>query len=103
MLVIRNGFFSFRWTQIFDAADGRRLRDRLARFAVDGDAAPPLLPPIGVVVARSPQKPDVVFSPHVETSAGIILPPDYVKAVGAAAHEVGAIFVSTASPPAPCS
>jgi|Dee2metaT_26_FD_contig_31_5044779_length_1603_multi_5_in_0_out_0_1 aspartate aminotransferase-like enzyme len=96
VLVIRNGFFSFRWTQIFDtpqmAADSVTV---LRASPVDGDAAPQYAPPPidEVVAAIRAQKPDVVFSPHVETSAGIILPPDYVKAVGAAAHEVGAIFV----------
>ena len=38
-------------------------------------------------------KPDIVFAPHVETSAGVILPDDYIKKVAAAAHDVGALMV----------
>ena len=85
VLVIRNGFFSFRWTQIFDtpqmAADSVTV---LRAKPVDGGVELPQYapPPIDEVIAAiREQKPDVVFSPHVETSAGIILPPDYVSCV----------------------
>jgi len=34
-----------------------------------------------------------VFAPHVETSAGLVLTDDYLRTIGAAAREVGALFV----------
>jgi aspartate aminotransferase-like enzyme len=94
-LVLRNGFFSYRWTQIFDLANitqnitvlkGRQLED-----SVQGVFAPA---PIEEVVALiKKEKPAVVFAPHVETSAGIILPDDYLKAVGEAVRSVNGLFV----------
>lgn len=94
-LVIRNGFFSYRWTQIFDAGripgESTVLR---ARPAWDGLQSPFAPPPVDAVVdAIREWRPDVVFAPHVETSSGIILPDDYLGAVGAAAREAGAVFV----------
>jgi aspartate aminotransferase-like enzyme len=35
----------------------------------------------------------VVFAPHVETSAGMILPDDYLRALSAAIHKVGGLLV----------
>jgi aspartate aminotransferase-like enzyme len=94
-LVIRNGWFSYRWTQIFDLANitkditvikGKQLED-----ATQGVFAPA---PIEEVVAFiKKEKPAVVFAPHVETSAGIILPDDYLKAVGEAVRSVNGLFV----------
>lgn len=94
-LVIRNGFFSYRWTQIFDAgaipSGSTVLR---ARVANDEPQAPFAPPPIDEVTAAiRTGRPDVVFAPHVETSSGIILPDDYLGAVGAAARDVGGLFV----------
>ena len=94
-LVIRNGWFSYRWTQIFDMGDipsssvvlkARRVNDnRQAAFAP---------PPIEEVVAAIKEnKPDVVFAPHVETSSGIMLPDDYIRKVADATHAVGGLFV----------
>jgi aspartate aminotransferase-like enzyme len=94
-LVLRNGWFSYRWTQIFDLANitndvtvikGRQLED-----STQGVFAPA---PIEEVVAFiKKEKPAVVFAPHVETSAGIILPDDYLKAVGEAVQSVNGLFV----------
>jgi aspartate aminotransferase-like enzyme len=94
-LILRNGWFSYRWTQIFDLANitkditvikGRQLED-----ATQGVFAPA---PIEEVVAFiKKEKPAVVFAPHVETSAGIILPDDYLKAVGEAVRSVNGLFV----------
>jgi len=94
-MVIRNGWFSYRWTQIFDACG---ISDHLdvikARQSGNDTTTPFTPPPIEDVVKRIAEtKPEIVFAPHVETSAGIILPDDYIRAVAEAAHEVGALFV----------
>ena len=94
-LVVRNGFFSFRWSQIFEmgsipASETVMLARRVGN-AVDAPFAPP---PIADVLAKIiEEQPGVVFAPHVETSSGIILPDDYLKAVSAAVHEYGGLFV----------
>lgn len=95
VLVIRNGFFSYRWTQIFEAGAIPASETVLkARRVGEGPTAPFAPAPIDEVVAaiRS-ERPEVVFAPHVETASGIILPDEYIKAVASAAHEVGALFV----------
>jgi aspartate aminotransferase-like enzyme len=94
-LVIRNGWFSFRWTQIFDA--GRIPAESLvlkARPVNDGRQAAFAPPPIEEVLATiKAEKPDLVFAPHVETASGMILPDAYLRAVGEAVHAVGGLFV----------
>ena len=94
-LVIRNGWFSYRWTQIFDMGSIPRESIVLkARPLSDAPQAPFAPAPIGEVIATiREQRPDVVFAPHVETAAGMMLPDDYLRAVADAAHEVGALFV----------
>lgn len=94
-LVIRTGFFSFRWSQIIEMGG---LTDDVtvikARQKVAGLQAPFVPPPIEEVTdwIRA-QKPEVVFSPHVDTSSGIMLPDDYLRAVSEAVHEHGGLFV----------
>jgi aspartate aminotransferase-like enzyme len=95
VLVVRNGWFSYRWSQIFEAGgfagDTTVIKARRTGNAVDAPFAPP---PIEEVEARIAEvKPDVVFAPHVETSAGVILPDDYITRLAAAAHDVGALMV----------
>ncbi len=93
--VLRNGWFSFRWSQIFEMG-GFASEVTVMKARTAGNAAPaPFAPaPIEEVVARIHDvKPDVVFAPHVETAAGVILPDDYLKAMAEAAHDVGALFV----------
>ena len=94
-VVIRNGWFSYRWTQIFDVGSIPSSHTVLkARRMSDGPTEPFVPCPIEEVVATiRDEKPAVVFAPHVETSAGMILPDDYITAVAAAAHEVGALMV----------
>lgn len=94
-LVLRNGWFSYRWTQIFDLAhitsDITVLKGRQLEDSAQGVFAPA---PIEEVVAYiKKEKPTVVFAPHVETSAGIILPDEYLKAVGEAVRSVNGLFV----------
>jgi aspartate aminotransferase-like enzyme len=95
VLVIRNGWFSYRWTQIFDMggipSESTVLK---ARRTGPGKQAPFAPAPIEEVVAAiRAQRPEVVFAPHVETSAGMILPDAYLRAVADAVHEVGGLFV----------
>ena len=95
VLVVRNGWFSYRWSQIFDAgAFATEATVVMARQTGNGVQAPFAPPPIDEVCAKIREtRPEAVFAPHVETSAGIILPDDYISAMAAAAHEVGALMV----------
>jgi aspartate aminotransferase-like enzyme len=95
VLVVRNGWFSFRWTQIFDAgAFAAESTVLMARQTGNDPRAPYAPPAVEEVVAKIRElRPEAVFAPHVETSAGIILPDDYIAQVAAAAHEVGALMV----------
>ncbi len=94
-LVIRNGWFSYRWTQIFDMGRIPSASTVLkARRVGEGKQAawiPCLVDEVVATIAR--EKPDVVFAPHVETAAGMILPDDYLRAVSDAVHAVGGLFV----------
>ena len=94
-LVIRNGWFSYRWSQILEMG---RITPSItvlkARRATPGAQQPFAPAPVDEVVATiRAQRPQVVFAPHVETAAGMILPDDYLRAVTDAVHEVGGLFV----------
>ena len=95
VLIIRNGWFSYRWSQIFDAGGfAESATVVMARQTGNGAKAPFAPPPIEEVCAKIREmRPEAVFAPHVETSAGIILPDEYIAKVAQAAHEVGAIMV----------
>lgn len=93
--VIRNGFFSYRWTQIFEAgsipSEEIVLKAQRQGDAIDAPFAPY---PIADAVARiHAERPAVVFAPHVETASGMILPDDYIRALSDAVHSVGGLFV----------
>jgi len=95
-LIIRNGWFSYRWTQILEKGNIAKSSTILtADRTEDTDAPKPFAPvDIDVAVAKiKEQKPAIVFAPHVETSAGIILPDDYIKALSEAVHSVGGLLV----------
>lgn len=94
-LVLRNGWFSYRWTQIFEAGNIPASSSVLkARRTGNHHQAPFAPAPIEDVVAKiAEDQPDVVFAPHVETSSGIILPDSYVRAVAEAVHAYGGLFV----------
>lgn len=94
-LILRNGLFSFRWSQIIETAgfDGTTI---VQPARPQGNAPRPAYapPPIGDVVAEIRRsRPSVVFAPHVETAAGLILPDDYIAALAAAVHEHGGLMV----------
>lgn len=94
-LVIRNGWFSFRWTQIFEMgkipASSTVLKARPTTSGPQASFAP--APIEEVVAAINAEKPDVVFAAHVETASGILLPDAYMKAISQAVHENGGLFV----------
>ncbi|WP_425913457.1 aminotransferase class V-fold PLP-dependent enzyme [Pseudomonas sp. GWSMS-1] len=94
-LVIRNGWFSYRWTQIFEM--GQIPSESIvlkARPVAEGHQVAFSPPPLTDVLATiAAEKPQVVFAPHVETSSGMILPDGYLRAVADAVHAVGGLFV----------
>ena len=94
-LVLRNGWFSYRWTQIFEMgqipSESIVLKARPISEGSQAAYAPPRLADVLAVIAL--EKPKVVFAPHVETSSGMILPDDYLRAVSDAVHAVGGLFV----------
>ncbi len=94
-LVIRNGWFSYRWTQIFDMGGIPSASTVLKARRVDDSKHAAWIPaPVDEVVAAIREnRPDVVFAPHVETASGILLPDDYLRAVADAVHEVGGLMV----------
>jgi len=95
VMVICNGWFSYRWTQIFDMGGIPSETNVIKASQVGNETTSAFAPqPVEVVTARiREERPGVVFAPHVETSSGVILPDDYIKAVAEAAHDVGALFV----------
>jgi aspartate aminotransferase-like enzyme len=94
-LVIRNGWFSYRWSQILEMgnipAATRVLKARPVETGRQAAFAPP--PLAEVLASIRAEKPQIVFAPHVETSSGMILPDDYLRAVADAVHAVGGLFV----------
>jgi len=94
-LVVRNGWFSFRWTQIFEAGGIPATETVLKARPVDAAAQPAFAPaPVEEVVATiAKQRPDMVFAPHVETSSGMLLPDAYIRQVADAVHDVGGMLV----------
>lgn len=96
VLIVRNGWFSYRWSQIFDAAGGLGGGAVVCKARKQGDGPQDAWAPCPadeVAAAIRAERPKVVFAPHVETASGIILPDDYLRTLTDAAHEVGALFV----------
>ncbi len=95
VMVLRNGWFSYRWTQIFDMgqipASSTVLKARQQGVGAQAPWAPAPIAEVQTSIAR--EKPALVFAPHVETSSGMILPDNYLKAVADAVHAVGGLFV----------
>ena len=94
-MVLRNGWFSYRWTQIFDMGAIPSEHSVMKAGQLADERQSPFEPaPIADVVDKiKSEKPALVFAPHVETSSGMILPDEYLKAVGDAVHSVGGLFV----------
>lgn len=94
-LVLRNGWFSYRWSQIFEMG-GIPARTTVLKARPQAQAPQAAFTPAPldeVIAAIAEQKPDLVFAPHVETSSGMILHDEYLRAVGDAVHAVGGLFV----------
>lgn len=94
-LIIRNGWFSFRWTQILEMGNIASSTSVFKAQPTNEQSQAPFAPAsIELVVAKiREEKPAVVFAPHVETSSGIILPNEYMQAIAQATHDVGGLFV----------
>jgi len=94
-LVLRNGWFSFRWSQIFEMGSIPSEEMVIKAYRVSEGAQAPFAPAdINEVVDMiKTKKPNLVFAPHVETASGIILPDDYIRSVADAVHSVGGMFV----------
>ena len=94
-LILRNGWFSYRWTQIVEMGAITAETTVLKARPVSGERQAAFTPaPIEEVVATiARERPAIVFAPHVETASGIILPNDYLRAVAKAVHAVGGLFV----------
>lgn len=104
VMVIRNGWFSFRWTEIFDLGGPDHtipkshtvLKAQPVNEPSDNkDGHVQFAPyPIDDVVAKiREERPDVFFAPHVETSTGMILPDDYIRTITETMREHGGLFV----------
>jgi aspartate aminotransferase-like enzyme len=95
VLVIRNGWFSYRWSQIFEMGKipASEVVLKARTNSLDSESAFAPAPIDEVVASIRENKPDVVFAPHVETSAGIILPDGYIRELAYAVHEVGGMLV----------
>lgn len=97
VLIVRNGYFSYRWSQILEAGgitSGDRITVLKARRTGDGAQAPWAPAPIDEIVAAiAREQPGVVFVPHVETASGILMPDEQLKRIGEAVHAVGGLFV----------
>ncbi|MEM1039961.1 MAG: aminotransferase class V-fold PLP-dependent enzyme [Pseudomonadota bacterium] len=93
-LIVRNGWFSYRWTQILETGDIADEVTVIKARQTGNDLPAPFAPaPIEDVVATiAKEKPAIVFAPHVETSAGVMLPDDYIASLAKAAHDAGALF-----------
>jgi len=95
VMVIRNGYFSYRWTDIFTRCNIPKSEEILKAYPAEEGDQPQYIPmPIEKVVeAIKAERPDAVFAAHVETSVGMILPDEYIKRVAAAVHDVGGVLV----------
>ena len=95
VMVLRNGWFSFRWSQIFETGDipSEVIILKAKRVGSHTQSAFRPLPIEDVVANIIQEKPEVFFAPHVETSSGIMLPDDYIQSIAEAVHSVGGIFV----------
>ena len=95
-LIIRNGWFSYRWTQILEKGKFAKSSTVLTAERTEETEAPKPFAPVDIETAVAKIKADksaVVYAPHVETSSGIILSEDYIKALSAAVHSVGGLLV----------
>jgi aspartate aminotransferase-like enzyme len=95
-LIIRNGWFSYRWTQILEKGKIAKSSTVLTAERADDSESPKPFAPVDIdkaVAKIKDEKPAIVFAPHVETSSGIILSKDYIKALSEAVHSVGGLLV----------
>ena len=98
-LILRNGWFGFRFTEIFRR--GKIASEVKPIFAIEKENAegqnikrdyspPPLKTIVDEILSF---KPKLVYATHVETSTGIIIPDEYIKGIGEATKSIGGLFV----------
>ena len=95
-LIIRNGWFSYRWTQILEKGKIAKSSTVLTANRTEDSESPKPFAPVDIdtaVAKIKEEQPAVVFAPHVETSSGMILSDDYIKALSSAVHSVGGLLV----------
>lgn len=95
-LIIRNGWFSYRWTQILEKGKIAKSSTVLTANRTEESESPKPFAPVDIETAVAKikeEQPAVVFAPHVETSSGMILSDDYIKALSAAVHSAGGLLV----------
>ena len=93
-VVVRNGWFSYRWTQILDATGVAKSVEVFKASQSDNDGvvqfAPADIETVTAYIRKN--RPQMVFAPHVETASGMMLSDDYIRALGEAVHEVGGLL-----------
>lgn len=94
VLILRNGYFSFRWSDIFEVTGVALEQQVLCAQAVENHELPSFMPHLveDVVQKIKSYRPAIVFVPHVETATGIIIPSSYLKQVSEAVHSVNGLF-----------
>ncbi len=95
VMVIRNGWFSYRWTQILERGKIASSHSVCMAQPVSNEEQSPFAPAgLDQVLQRiNEESPKVVFAPHVETSAGMLLPDEYITHVAETTHQNGGIMV----------
>ena len=95
VLIVRNGWFSYRWSQILQvggiAASELVLKAQPVRADEGAPYAPPPIEEVVATIAR--EQPGIVCVAHVETASGILLPDDYLRRIGEAVRAVNGLFV----------
>lgn len=94
-LVVRNGWFSYRWSQILEMGGlGAATTVRKAaplEPSPQAAWAPPPVREVAEAIAESGI--ELVFAPHVETSAGMLLPDPYLRELAEAVHANDGLMV----------
>ena len=94
-LCLRNGFFNFRWSQIFAQGHIPNEEFVLKAHALSREKKASFLPPSLEEVNKCilEKTPNLVFATHVETSSGIMLSDEYIAAIAEKIHSMNGYLV----------